>query len=73
MNLEPVARPKSAEPWARTTTKARLLQVVASLVPILISAAAWLVVGVDPIVVVIFVLLPLLLISIGRVGFVLKG
>ena len=73
MNLEPVARPKSAEPWARTTTKARLLQVVASLVPILISAAAWLVVGVDPIVVVIFVLLPLLLISIGTVGFVLKG
>lgn len=73
MNLEPVARPKSAEPWARTTTKARLLQVVASLVPILISAAAWLVVGVDPIVVVIFVLLPLLLISIGTVGFVRKG
>ena len=73
MNLEPVARPKSAEPWARTTTKARLLQVVASLVPILISAAAWLVVGVDPIVVVIFILLPLLLISIGTVGFVLKG
>jgi phosphate transport system permease protein len=39
----------------------------------LISAAAWLVVGVDPIVVVMFILLPLLLISIGTVGFVLKG
>jgi phosphate transport system permease protein len=73
MNLEPVARPKSAEPWARTTAQARLLQVVASLVPILISAAAWLGVGVDPIVVVMFILLPLLLISIGTVGFVLKG
>jgi phosphate transport system permease protein len=73
MNLEPVARPKSAEPWSRTTTQARLLQIVASLVPILISAAAWLVVGVDPIVVVMFILLPLLLISIGTVGFVLKG
>ena len=73
MNLEPVARPKSAEPWSRTTTQARLMQIVASLVPILISAAAWLVVGVDPIVVVMFILLPLLLISIGTVGFVLKG
>lgn len=73
MNLEPVARPKSAEPWSRTTTQSRLLQVVASLVPILISAAAWLVLGVDPIVVVVFILLPLLLISIGTVGFVLKG
>lgn len=73
MNLEPVARPKSAEPWSRTTTQARLLQIVASLVPILISAAAWLIVGVDPIVVVMFILLPLLLISIGTVGFVLKG
>jgi phosphate transport system permease protein len=49
------------------------MQIVASLVPILISAAAWLVVGVDPIVVVMFILLPLLLISIGTVGFVLKG
>jgi phosphate transport system permease protein len=39
----------------------------------LISAAAWLGVGVDPIVVVMFILLPLLLISIGTVGFVLKG
>ena len=73
MNLEPVARPKSAEPWSRTANQARLLQIVASLVPILISAAAWLVVGVDPIVVVMFILLPLLLISIGTVGFVLKG
>jgi phosphate transport system permease protein len=49
------------------------MQIVASLVPILISAAAWLVAGVDPIVVVMFILLPLLLISIGTVGFVLKG
>jgi len=73
MNLDPVARPKSAEPWARTTTQARLLQIIASLVPIGIAAGAWLVGGVDPIVVVVFILLPLLLISIGTAGFVLKG
>jgi phosphate transport system permease protein len=73
MNLDPVARPKSSEPWARTTTQARLLQIIASLVPIGIAAGAWLVGGVDPIVVVVFILLPLLLISIGTAGFVLKG
>jgi len=73
MNLDPVARPKSAEPWSRTTAQARLLQIVASLIPIAIAAGAWLVGGVDPIVVVMFFLLPLLLISIGTVGFVLKG
>lgn len=73
MNLEPVARPKTAEPWARTTARARLLQIAASILPIAISLFAWLIAGVNPIVVVLLVLLPALLISIGTVGFILKG
>jgi phosphate transport system permease protein len=50
-----------------------MLQIVGSLAPILVSLAAWLFGGMDLIVVVLFVLLPLLLISIGTVGFILKG
>jgi phosphate transport system permease protein len=73
MNLDPVARPKSAEPWARTTARARLMQITASVVPILIAAASWFVGGLDPIVTILFVLLPLLLVSVGTVGFLLKG
>jgi phosphate transport system permease protein len=73
MNLEPVARPKSAEPWARTTPRARMLQIIGSVAPIAVALYAWLIAGVDPIVVVLIVLLPLLLISIGTVGFILKG
>ena len=73
MSLEPVARPKSAEPWARTTARARAMQIVGSIAPILVALAAWFIGGVDPIVAILFVLLPLLLISLGSVGFVLKG
>lgn len=73
MTLEAVARPKSAEPWARTTTRAKMLQIIASILPIGIAAASWLVGGLNAIVAIMFVLLPLLLISIGTVGFMLKG
>lgn len=73
MNLDPVARPKSAEPWARSTASSRALQIFASIVPILIAAAAWYFGGVNLIVAVLFVLLPLLLVSTGLVGFILKG
>jgi phosphate transport system permease protein len=73
MNLEPVARPKSAEPWARSTASSRALQVFASITPILIAAAAWYFGGVNLIVAVLFILLPLLLLSTGAVGFILKG
>ena len=73
MNLEPVARPKSAEPWARTTAKARMLQIAGSIFPITVAASAWFIGGIDPIVAILFVLLPLLLVSIGSVGFILKG
>ena len=73
MNLDPVARPKSAEPWARSTASSRALQIIASITPILIAAAAWYFGGVNLIVAVLFVLLPLLLVSTGLVGFILKG
>jgi phosphate transport system permease protein len=73
MNLDPVARPKSAEPWARSTFRAKALQVLASVTPIFIAAAAWYFGGVNLIVAVLFILLPLLLISTGVVGFILKG
>jgi phosphate transport system permease protein len=49
------------------------MQITASVVPILIAAASWFVGGLDPIVSILFVLLPLLIISIGSVGFILKG
>jgi phosphate transport system permease protein len=73
MNLEPVARPKTAEPWGKVPARAVVLQVVASLLPLLAAVASWLFWGLDLIVAVIFVLLPLLLLSIGTVGFILKG
>ena len=73
MNLEPVARPKTAEPWGKVPASAVVLQVVASLLPILAALASWLFWGLDLIVAVIFVLLPLLLLSIGTAGFILKG
>jgi len=73
MNLDSVARPKSAEPWARSTSLAKALQIIASVSPILIAAAAWYFGGVNLIVAVLFILLPLLLISVGVVGFILKG
>ena len=50
-----------------------MLQIIGSVAPIAVALYAWLIAGVDPIVVVLLVLLPLLLISIGTVGFILKG
>lgn len=50
-----------------------MLQIVASVLPIMAAAAAWFIGGMDPIVAILFVLLPLLLVSIGSVGFMLKG
>ena len=73
MNLTPLPRPKESNPWDRSSAKSRTIQVVASLVPMLISSAAWLVLGIDPIVVIMLILLPLQLISIGAAGFILKG
>jgi phosphate transport system permease protein len=49
------------------------MQIIASVTPILIAAAAWYFGGVNLIVAVLFILLPLLLISTGIVGFILKG
>ena len=50
-----------------------MLQIIGSVAPIAVALYSWLIAGVDPIVVVLLILLPLLLISIGTVGFILKG
>ena len=41
MNLDPVARPKTAEPWKKTDNRSKLIQIVASVIPISIATAAW--------------------------------
>ena len=73
MSTEAIARPKSAEPWKKTNQRSKLIQIVASTVPVGIAGAAWLFAGVDLIVSVLLVLLPLQLIAIGIAGFLLKG
>ena len=73
MSTEAIARPKSAEPWKKTNQRSKLIQIVASTVPVGIASAAWLFAGVDLIVSVMLVLLPLQLIAIGIAGFLLKG
>jgi phosphate transport system permease protein len=50
-----------------------MLQIAGSIFPITVAASAWFIGGIDPIVAILFVLLPLLLVSIGSVGFILKG
>jgi phosphate transport system permease protein len=73
MNLEPVARPKDAQPWKKTTSNAKLLQTVASIIPSGIALFSWLIGGMDVIVAILTVLLPLQLISIAIISFILKG
>jgi len=73
MSTEAISRPKSAEPWKKTNQRSKLIQIVASTVPVGIASAAWLFAGVDLIVSVLLVLLPLQLIAIGIAGFLLKG
>jgi hypothetical protein len=73
MNLEPVARPKSAEPWKKSNQRSKLIQIVASTVPVAIASGAWLLAGVDLMVAILLVLLPLQLLAVGIAGFVLKG
>lgn len=73
MNLEPVARPKDAQPWKKTTANAKLLQVIASVVPIAVGLIAWLILGMDIMAAILSVLLPLQLLAVGLVAFILKG
>ena len=73
MNLEPVARPKNAQPWKKTTSNAKMLQIVASIIPSGVALYFWLVGGMDVIVAILTVLLPLQLISIAIISFILKG
>lgn len=73
MNLDPMPRPAMAEPWTRTTAQSRTLQTLASIIPSAVTALVWLVGGLDPIVSFLLVLLPLQLLSVGIIGYVLKG
>lgn len=73
MNLEPVARPKTAEPWKKSNQRSKLIQIVASTVPVAIASGAWLLAGVDLMVAILLVLLPLQLLAVGIAGFLLKG
>jgi phosphate transport system permease protein len=73
MNLDPVARPKTSEPWKKTDNRSKLIQIIASVIPIGVASFAWLFAGVDLIVSILFILLPLQLITISIAGFLLKG
>jgi phosphate transport system permease protein len=50
-----------------------LIQIVASTVPVAIASGAWLLAGVDLMVAILLVLLPIQLLAVGIAGFVLKG
>lgn len=73
MNLEPQVRPKSAEPWKKSNQRSKLIQIVASTVPVATASGAWLLAGVDLMVAILLVLLPLQLFAVGIAGFLLKG
>ena len=73
MSLEAIARPKTAEPWKKTNQRSKLIQIVASTVPIAIASAAWLFLELDLMVAILLVLLPLQLVAVGIAGFLLKG
>jgi phosphate transport system permease protein len=73
MSIEATARPKSAEPWKKTNQRSKLIQIVASTVPVAIASGAWLLAGVDLMVSILLVLLPLQLLAVGIAGFLLKG
>lgn len=73
MSLVSAPRPKTAEPWKRSNSRSKLIQITASVIPILVAASAWLFFSVDLIIAVLLVLLPLQLVAVGIAGFVLKG
>lgn len=73
MSIEAVARPKTAEPWKKTNQRSKLIQIIASTVPVTIASSAWLLAGMDLMVAILLVLLPLQLLAVGIAGFLLKG
>lgn len=73
MSISSSPRPKTAEPWKRSNSRSRIIQFVASLVPILVASVAWLFFQVDLIVSILLILLPLQLVAIGIAGYLLKG
>jgi phosphate transport system permease protein len=73
MSAEAIARPKQAEPWKKSNQRSKLIQIAASTVPIAIGSFAWLFGGMDVMVAILLVLLPLQLVAVGIAGFLLKG
>lgn len=73
MSIVSTPRPKTAEPWKRSNSRSKIIQIVASVVPILVASVAWLFFQVDLIVSILLILLPLQLVAIGIAGFLLKG
>lgn len=61
------------QPWKKSSSRSKLLQIIASVVPVAIATGAWQFAGVDLMVSILFILLPLQLIAITAVGFILKG
>lgn len=73
MIIEAVARPKTSEPWMRSNQRSKLIQIIASTVPVTIASGAWLLAGMDLMVAILLVLFPLQLLAVGIAGFLLKG
>jgi len=70
MNLTPVARPKEARPWVKIDPRLRSAILLGSILPTLISAVIWATSGLDFIVVLFTVFLPLQIIGGAYSGFV---
>lgn len=64
---------KNLQPWKRSTRNAKMLQILASVVPFSIALFAWLGLGMDVMAAILSVLLPVQLVAAGAVGLILKG
>jgi phosphate transport system permease protein len=73
IDLAPVPRPASFAPWRQTTSQAKILSLVSSVIPGLIFAAALAVTNVDFMAGLLLIFLPLQIISTGLVGLKLFG
>lgn len=69
MSISPVARPKAARPWSKIAPKLRNAMLLASFLPVLLSAVFWLTTGQDFIVVLFTVFLPLQIIGGAYAGY----
>lgn len=73
MTLEMLARPKEARPWTKIDSKLMSAMVVASILPIVFSTGFWLISGLNFIVVLYAVFLPLQLLGGAYAGYVGYG